>query len=66
MVEKKVLNCVFWEDVVCAHRKSEKVKVMARCWSCREFKRFVREMDETDARMMDEIDRKRSEGGGSG
>jgi hypothetical protein len=62
MVEGKLLNCIFWDDVACKHRKSETVTMMVRCWSCREFKRFVREMDKADAKIMDQIEKERSEG----
>jgi hypothetical protein len=62
MVEGKPLECIFWDDVDCRHRKSETPTIMVRCWSCREFKRFVREMDKADAKMMDQIEKGRSEG----
>jgi hypothetical protein len=66
VAEDKLLNCIFWDDVVCKHRKSETVTMMVRCWSCREFKRFVRQMDEADAKIMDENEKRRSEGDGLG
>jgi hypothetical protein len=62
MAQGKLLNCIFWDDVTCKYRKSETVTMMVRCWSCREFKRFVREMDKADARIMDQIEKERSGG----
>lgn len=66
MVEGEVLKCIFWDDIPCKYRKSETVTMMVRCWSCREFKRFVREMNSADAKIMDEIEKERSEGGSFG
>ena len=37
--------------------------MMVRCWRCREFRRFVREMDEADAMLMDEIEKEREANG---
>lgn len=62
----KSLTCIFWGGVICKYRKSESVTIMVRCWTCPEFKRFVREMDKTDAKIMDEIEEDRSEGDGFG
>jgi len=53
---REILPCVFLDDVLCSYRKTEKVKVMNRCWKCEHYKRFLREMEEEDARDMEEID----------
>lgn len=53
----KMLPCVFLLDVLCSFRKSEKFAIMNRCFDCPHFKRFEREMDEEDERVMDEIDK---------
>jgi hypothetical protein len=65
MVEKglKGLFCVFVDDVSCKYRKSVKFHVMHRCWGCRHFKRYNREMLEVDEKVMDEIDEERRLGG---
>ena len=55
-VKKKLLSCVWLDDVLCSFRKSEKVKIMNRCWKCEQYKRFLREMEEEDERDMEEID----------
>ena len=55
----KCLSCVFLDDVLCSYRKSEKFAIMNRCWKCRYYERFLRVMDEEDAKVMDEIDRMR-------
>ena len=62
MVVVKPLSCAFWADVLCSFRKSAKFDVMARCLECPEYKRFEREMDAEDERVMDEIDEIRRTG----
>ena len=62
----KVLSCVFLDDVLCSYRKSEKFTVMGRCLKCRYYERFMREMAEEDAKVMDEIDEIRRLSGESG
>jgi len=52
-----VLSCVFWDDVLCSHRKSAKFYVMDRCFECSHYLRFEHEMDAEDERVMDEIDK---------
>jgi len=56
-----VLSCLFFNDVLCSHRKSAKVYIMDRCFECSHFLRFEQMMDDEDERMMDEIDRERAE-----
>lgn len=56
----KVLACVFWDDVSCSYRKDVRSGVMARCFECRYYRRFERETDEEDERIMDEIDEERA------
>ncbi len=58
----KSLPCVFLDDVLCLHRKDAKFVVMARCFECRHYRRFMREMDKEDERVMDEIDEIRRTG----
>jgi len=55
----KLLSCFFDDDVLCSFRESEKSGVMDRCFGCREYKRFMEEMEEEDVRIMEEIDRER-------
>lgn len=59
MVDEKLLCCVLWKDVLCSYRKVLKFEFMDRCFTCPEYARFEREMDEEDERMMDEIDAER-------
>jgi len=59
---RKLLSCMFLDDVLCSFRKSEKSAIMNRCWKCPHFKRFKREMDEEDEKVMAEIDRIRKYG----
>jgi len=49
--------CFFSNAVVCSFRKHDAVGFMARCESCEHYKRFNREMDEEDVKMMDAIDK---------
>ena len=59
---RKELSCLFLPDVLCSFRKNENFAVMNRCLKCPHRKRFLREMDEEDERVMDEIDKIRKYG----
>lgn len=63
MVEDNALPCIFWNDFYCRHRKSRTAVIMIRCWRCREFRKFLREMGEADVRMMGEIEKERGTDG---
>jgi hypothetical protein len=63
MVKGKLLACVLWDDATCKFRKSETPMMMVRCWRCREFKKFLREMGEDDVKIMDDIEKERGTGG---
>ena len=59
--------CVFLDDVVCPlHKRVSKDTrfesgfIAVECFKCPHYLRFVREEDEEDARIMDEIDRERA------
>lgn len=54
-----ILSCGFTDDVLCSYRDELKFAVMNRCLKCPEYLRFLREMDEEDERVMDEIDAER-------
>jgi hypothetical protein len=58
----KVFKCLFFEDVLCSFRKSEKFAILDQCFKCPHYSRFIREMDEEDQRVMDEIDEIRRTG----
>jgi hypothetical protein len=65
LVRKKVLKlllCSFLDDVLCPYRKTVRPCLMERCWGCRYFKQFNREMLEADEKVMDEIDEERRTG----
>lgn len=56
----KPLSCLFLLDVLCSFRKSEKVfGIMDRCLKCKHYLEFLKEMQEEDEKVMDEIDRMR-------
>lgn len=56
-MEAKFLPCIFLDGVSCAYRKdANDFRVMARCASCTYYLRFLREMEEEDAKLMEEID----------
>jgi len=57
--QPKIFPCCFNADVLCSYRKTEDFRPMNRCWKCRHYEEFLREMDEEDAKVMDEIDRMR-------
>jgi hypothetical protein len=46
--QREVLSCVFFDDVLCSFRKSQKPKIMARCLKCSRYKRFGREMEKEE------------------
>jgi hypothetical protein len=50
-------RCSFFDDVFCRYSKIPKEdRVGSVCLRCEDYARFVREMDEEDERVMDEID----------
>jgi len=59
----KPLVCLFLDGVFCSFRKNDKVTMMDRCFTCAHYQRFIREMEEEDQRVMDQIDRIREERG---
>ena len=62
-VEKKLLSCLFWLDVLCSYRRRyEKLGIMDRCLKCPHYFRFLREMDKEDQKVMDEVDEIRRTG----
>jgi hypothetical protein len=53
-----LLPCVVLDGVLCSYRKDMRVSVMSRCFKCRHFRRFEREMaeeDEDEARFVEEV-----------
>lgn len=64
MESSKALVCLFLDGVLCSYRKgkNKKLTMMNRCFTCVHYQRFVREMDEEDARVMAEIDEIRNHG----
>jgi hypothetical protein len=63
MVRGKLLACVLRDEVTCKFRKSETPLMMVRCWHCREFKKFLREMGEADVKIMYDIEKERGRDG---
>lgn len=61
-VQRKLLTCIFLEDVLCAHRKSDNFRPMARCWTCPEYLRFLRGMQEEEEKFFEECDKIRKYG----
>jgi hypothetical protein len=53
---------MFFDDVLCSHRKSARFYVMDRCPECSHYRRFEQEMDEEDKKTMDEFDEIRRTG----
>lgn len=62
MDSKKILPCVFFDDVLCSFRRSEKFGIMNRCLKCPHYRRFMRDMEEEEERVWAEIDRIRKYG----
>jgi hypothetical protein len=59
---KKLLSCLFFDDVFCSFRKSEKSGIMNRCFKCPHYLRFLRFMEEEEEEFWDEVDRIREYG----
>lgn len=55
-VESCKFSCSFWNDVFCRFKKREGFGFLHVCFTCDHYARFMREMDEEDERMMNEID----------
>ena len=53
----KVLSCVFWYDVLCSYRKSEKFMVMGRCLKCSHYRRFKREMEKEEEEFFERVEK---------
>jgi hypothetical protein len=50
-------ECVFFPDVVCSYRLTDKeFIILHRCMECSHHARFMREMEEEDEKTMNEID----------
>jgi hypothetical protein len=58
----RILPCAFFDDVLCVFREDAKFDIMPMCFECSHYKRFMREMEEEDNRIMDEIDEIRRTG----
>jgi hypothetical protein len=59
---RKVLPCVFFDDVLCSFRRSEKSGIMRRCLGCEHYKKFVEEMEKEEDEFFDEVERARRRG----
>ena len=57
----KVLSCVLWDDVLCPFRKDERVGIMHRCLKCRQYWRFLGEMEKEEEEFFEEVERLRRE-----
>lgn len=53
-------ECLFLDDVVCSYRTKAEWDVLDQCFECAHYKRWEREMDEEDERIMNEIDEERA------
>ena len=60
-MSSKLLPCMFKPEILCSFRKTMKFVVMHRCMKCRFYREFMREMEEEDQEIMDEIDREMAE-----
>jgi hypothetical protein len=53
---KKLFSCVFFDDVLCSFRKSERSGIMNRCSKCPHYERFVEEMGREEEEFWREVD----------
>lgn len=56
-VKEKLLCCLFWSEVLCSFRRSEKSVIMERCFSCVHYKRFVEEMEREEDAFFEEAEK---------
>ena len=59
----KLPSCVFFDDVLCSFRKSEKSGIMNRCFDCRYYKKFVEEKEKEEEEFWREVDEMRRDEG---
>ena len=62
MSQVKLLPCIFLLDVVCPYRKSDDFRPMERCFKCKHYFRFLREMQEEEDKVHAEFDKIRKFG----
>lgn len=55
----KGLRCVLYDNVLCSYRKNLRSGIMARCFNCRHYRRFMREMAEEEEEFFEEVERAR-------
>jgi len=60
--ERTLFSCVLFDKVLCSFRVNDEDYFMHRCYRCREYERFMREMQKEDERVMQEIDNIRKYG----
>ena len=61
-MQTEILTCIFLLDVLCSHRKTEDFRPMARCFTCKHYLRFLREMEEEEDNFFVECDKIRKFG----
>jgi hypothetical protein len=62
-VSKALLSCMFLDDVFCSYRKDgDDFRPMERCFKCKHYLRFLREMQEEEEKFFAECDKIRKFG----
>ena len=57
-MQVKALPCIFLLGVTCSFRKdADDFRPMEMCFSCQYYKRFLKETQEEDVKVMDEIEK---------
>ena len=53
---EKILRCVFYDNIFCFHRKSEKFGIMGRCFECSYGKRFMDKADRGEKEFWERVE----------
>lgn len=61
-MQTKLRTCVFSLDVLCSKRRSDDFRPMQRCFTCKHYFRFMREMQEEEDKFFAECDKIRKFG----
>jgi len=56
-VKQKVFSCLFFLDVLCCYRTTEKIGVMNRCLKCSHYFRLFRQLDEQEEDFFEEAEK---------
>jgi hypothetical protein len=53
----RILPCMFFDGVLCSYRRDAKFGMLARCFNCSHYSRFMQEMEDEDKKIDAEIEK---------